>query len=121
MNFVKIDKSQISHALYICIIPMVSSLYIGELLTFLFVFSLVYAFYKQPKKISQIWLTSVFLLWIVYGLAGLIGLIPLAGEEGSGETIWSFGFESFIFMFFLVLIPTFIGRLIGKKFKKVRK
>jgi hypothetical protein len=117
MNFVKIDKSQISHALYICIIPMVFSLYIGELLTFLFVFSLIYAFYKQPKKISQIWLTSVFLLWIVYGLAGLIGLIPLAGEE----TIWSFGFESFIFMFFLVLIPTFIGRLIGKRFKKVRK
>ncbi|MFZ9701907.1 MAG: hypothetical protein ACO3BG_02540 [Candidatus Nanopelagicales bacterium] len=121
MKFVKIDKSQISHALYICIIPMVSSLYIGELLTFLFVFSLIYAFFKQPKKISQIWLTSVFLLWIVYGLAGLIGLIPLAGEEGSGETIWSFGFESFIFMFFLVLIPTFIGRFIGQKFKPASK
>ena len=121
MKFVKIDKSQISHALYICIIPMVSSLYIGELLTFLFVFSLIYAFFKQPKKISQIWLTSVFLLWIVYGLAGLVGLIPLAGEEGSGETIWSFGFESFIFMFFLVLIPTFIGRFIGQKFKPTSK
>ena len=117
----KIDKSQIRHALYICIIPMVSSLYIGELLTFLFVFSLVFAFFKQPKKFSQIWLTSVFLLWIVYGIAGLIGLIPLAGEEGSGETIWSFGFESFIFMFFLVLIPTFVGSLIGKKFRPVRK
>jgi hypothetical protein len=100
---------------------MVSSLYIGELLTFLFVFSLIYAFFKQPKKISQIWLTSVFLLWIVYGLAGLIGLIPLAGEEGSGETIWSFGFESFIFMFFLVLIPAFIGRFIGQKFKPASK
>ncbi len=117
----KIDKSQIRHALYICIIPMVSSLYIGELLTFLFVFSLVFAFLKQPKKFSQIWLTSVFLLWIVYGIAGLIGLIPLAGEEGSGETIWSFGFESFIFMFFLVLIPTFVGSFIGKKFRPVRK
>ncbi len=100
---------------------MVSSLYIGELLTFLFLFSLVFAFFKQPKKISQIWLTSVFLLWIVYGLAGLIGLIPLAGEEGSGETIWSFGFESFIFMIFLVLIPTFIGGLIGKKFRPIAK
>ncbi len=117
----KIDKSQIRHALYICIIPMVSSLYIGELLTFLFVFSLVFAFFKQPKKFSQIWLASVVLLWIVYGVAGLIGLIPLAGEEGSGETIWSFGFESFIFMFFLVLIPTFVGSFIGKKFRPVRK
>jgi hypothetical protein len=100
---------------------MVSSLYIGELLTFLFLFSLAFAFFKKPKKISQIWLTSVFLLWIVYGLAGLIGLIPLAGEEGSDETIWSFGFESFIFMFFLVLIPSFIGSFIGKKFGPLTK
>ncbi len=120
MNFVKIDKSQVIHALYICIIPMTASLIIGELLTTLIVFSLVWAFIKQPKKFSQIWLTSVFLLWIVYGLAGLIGLIPLAGEAGSEETIWSFGFESFIFMFLLVLIPTFVGSFIGQRLRPVK-
>lgn len=99
---------------------MTASLIIGELLTTLIVFSLVWAFIKQPKKISQIWLVSVLMLWIVYGLAGLVGLIPLAGETDSEETIWSFGFESFIFMFFLVLIPTYLGRFLGQKFRPIK-
>ncbi len=113
----KIDLSQVKYATYICVIPMIASLFKGELLTLLFFFSLCLGFLKQPKKSFQIWLSSVFLLWIIYGVGALSNLIPAIGEFPGDETYLSFGFESFIFMLFLVLLPVFLGRFIGNKFR----
>lgn len=112
----KLDRSQIQLAILISVIPIISSLFMSELLTLLFFTSLLAGIIKKPAKINQIWLTSVLLLWIIYGAGILFGILSAPGQTPGDETYASFMFESFIFMFFLVVIPIFVGRMI--KWKK---
>lgn len=93
------------------LIPMIFSLFVGPGLNVLILVSGYLGYKKTPLKIWPLWLTSVVMLWITYGLAAALQIIPF---EDGGETWWSFGFEAFIFMAMLVALPMFIGRLIHR-------
>ncbi len=97
------------------LVPMLISLGVGPGLNLLGLVSFYLGYKKRPQKIWPLWLISVVLLWVTYGLAAAIQLIPF--EEG-GETWWSFGFEAFIFMAMFVAVPMFIGRWLNGFIKK---
>jgi hypothetical protein len=51
-------------------------------------------------------------MWAVYGGGVLLGAIDgPADDPSAGETWWTFGLESFVFMAGLVLLPLWLGRL----------
>ena len=99
--------------------PMLVSLRFGEFLTLAFPLSIVMGFIYRPAKIWFLWIASIVLLNVVYGTAVLLKLIEAPSTDPSqGETVWTFLGESPIWMAMLVAIPMFVGRLIGKRFKK---
>jgi len=99
--------------------PMLVSLQFGEFLTIAFPLSILVGFMYRPTKIWFLWIASTVLLNVVYGTAVLLNLIEGPSSDPSqGETVWTFLAESPIWMAMLVAIPMFIGRLIGKRFKK---
>lgn len=109
-------QREIALPLLILIVPMIASVIgPGEMLTLTFPVALAVGFLLRPRQLWPIWLGSVVLLWVVYGLAVLFDLIPGSGEDvEAGETWWSFALEAFVFMAMLVLLPLWIGRLAGR-------
>jgi Kef-type K+ transport system membrane component KefB len=107
-------------ALLLMIVPMIASVFVaGGLLTITAPTALAIGFFLRPRQLWPIWLGSVVMMWIVYGLAELLDLFPDDAAE-SGETWWSFALESFVFMAMLVLLPLWIGRLAGRFVTKRR-
>ena len=98
---------------------MLVSLRFSEFLIIAFPLSIVMGFINRPTKIWFLWIASTVLLNVVYGTAVLLSLIEAPSSDPSqGETVWTFLGESPIWMAMLVAIPMFVGRLLGKRFKK---
>lgn len=99
--------------------PMLVSLRFGEFLSFAFPLSIIVGFIYKPAKIWFLWIISTVLLNVVYGSAVLLKLIEApATDPSQGETVWTFLGESPIWMAMLVAIPMFVGRFLGRRFKK---
>jgi hypothetical protein len=67
----------------------------------------------QPRHIWVVWLASVVTLWIAAGVWEIFNDPAEPANPENEETIVSFLFESFIFMAVGVLLPCWVGRLIG--------
>ena len=121
MNSLKalFNKSNTKILIITPLFPMLVSLRFGEFLIFAFPLSLIVGFIYRPRKIWFLWIFSTVLLNVVYGTAALLQLIPGPETDPSqGETVWTFLGESPIWMAMLVAIPMFVGRFLGRKFKK---
>ena len=113
------NKSNIKILIITPLFPMLVSLRFGEFLSFALPLSIIVGFIYRPKKIWFLWIVSTVLLNVVYGTAALLQLIPAPETDPSqGETVWTFLGESPIWMAMLVAIPMFVGRFLGRKFKK---
>lgn len=97
-------------------IPIVISAFgPGGILTLAFPVAIVAGYLFAPRHLWVVWLASVVLMWASYGSAVLLDVLPGPAEDpSSGETIWSFAAESFMFMAVLVLLPLWIGRLLKR-------
>jgi hypothetical protein len=100
--------------LAIIAVPMVMSVVsYGEWLLLAFPAAIVAGYLFTPRSLWLVWLGSVVMMWVVYGGAVLLDVLPAPGEEpGDGETVWSFAIEAFFFMAGLVWLPLWVGRLL---------
>lgn len=60
----------------------------------------------RPRHVWFVWLGSVVILWLVMGLWGAYS------DPGGGETVFSLILEAFVWMYFGVLLPVWLGRFI---------
>lgn len=67
--------------------------------------ALVVGYVLRPHHVWLVWLGSVVLVWIVVGYMGKY-------DDPGDETVASIMLEAFVWMFFGVLIPLWVGRLI---------
>jgi hypothetical protein len=79
--------------------------------------SLAIGWVLHPVRLWPIWLGTILVLWVINGASALLDAFP---EETAGgeETIWSFAIESVLFMAVLVLLPLWIGRILGQIFSR---
>lgn len=68
--------------------------------------ALIVGFTFRPRHVWLLWLGSVVVEWITVGLWGKYS------DPGAGETAFSIMIEAFGWMFFGVLIPLWLGRLL---------
>jgi hypothetical protein len=96
-------------------VPILLSIVVGELLTLTFPIAFLIGYFMLPKRPWHLWIGSIVMVWAVYGSAVLVGALPGPGEPASGgETVWSFMFETVIFMAVLVLLPLWLGREVAR-------
>jgi hypothetical protein len=97
-------------------VPMVMSVvFYGEWLLLAFPAAVVAGYLFTPRSLWMVWLGSVVMMWVVYGGAVLLDVLPAPGEEPEeGETWWTFALESFLFMAGLVWLPVTIGRFLRR-------
>jgi hypothetical protein len=113
-------QREIALPLAILSVPIaISGLFVGEALTLAFPVAFLIGLLLRPRRLWLLWLASIVLLWAIYGFITLADLFE--GEEEGGETIWSFAFESFIFFALLVLLPAWLGRLLGSYIDRRRE
>jgi hypothetical protein len=85
----------------------------GEFLNLMLPVALILGYIVRPARLWLIWIGSIVLVWVSYGFATLVGTLPEPGTDQNGETVGSFMVEVVIFMAVLVLLPLWIGRLVG--------
>jgi hypothetical protein len=72
-----------------------------------------YGLLARPKRVWPIWIASLLVLWIGNALIATFDLV--AEVEGAGEeTVAGFMMESLLGMAGLVLLPAWLGRVVGR-------
>lgn len=109
-------RDDLVYPLALIAVPIVISAFgPGGVLTLAFPVAVVAGYMFAPRHLWLVWLASVALMWASYGSAVLLDVLPSPSEDpSSGETIWSFAAESFVFMAGLVWLPLTIGRLLKR-------
>lgn len=69
----------------------------------------------QPRHIWLVWLGSVVIQWIAMGIFGDYS------DPGENETAASLIVEAFAWMAFGVLLPCWLGRLVGSEVRRDRR
>lgn len=98
--------------LLLMVLPIHLVVWRSDTASFLFVMIVPFAAFVvgaalQPRHIWLVWLGSVVIQWIAMGIFGGYS------DPGPNETATSLIIEAFFWMAFGVLIPCWIGRLIG--------
>jgi hypothetical protein len=87
----------------------------GEIVLALPIVALIFGVIRRPRHLWGNWIASFVVVWVAIGAAALWAADPAESDPENQETIVSFLFESMLFTAFLVLLPLWIGRLVGHR------